>query len=138
MNELQRNKRTIRAFLQSAYSDGKLTELLDHARSGMLAYESCCCFIGILTATHTLRGYDPGVMWDSHVVMARSAIEGAQQAERAFCDIGYPTGYHTGDDLRRKRLIPMILHEIKRRVVTHNLPPLTNSTKENNNECINA
>ncbi|MCI0526562.1 MAG: hypothetical protein L0Y56_03795, partial [Nitrospira sp.] len=59
MQGIKHLKAPLRAYMQQHYSDEKLAALLAHARDGKLAYHSCCCFIGIATADHALRGFNP-------------------------------------------------------------------------------
>lgn len=118
----------IRAFMQAHYTDERLTWLLAHARAGKLAYNSCCCFIGVATADHALQGVNllssmlslesPKVD-TTHLHLAKR-LPGAQQAENAYSQLG---SYDSrlgglvcyGDDQRRRILIPMILAEMRRR-----------------------
>jgi hypothetical protein len=116
--QLRQCKRAIRQFLQTAYTDERLAWLLAHARNGKLAYRSCCCFVGVVTAPHALRTATK--MFESvhpHYLSAK-ALAGAPQAERAYCALGYleNTSFSVPrDDLRRRRLIPMVLTEMRRR-----------------------
>jgi hypothetical protein len=105
-------KNQIRRFMQNYYTDERLSQLLAHAQDGKLAYVSCCCFIGIPTATHELRGqhYMGDVEERSHYDLM-AAIPEAQAAERAFLELA--RGHH--DVERRRILIPMIRAEMKRR-----------------------
>jgi hypothetical protein len=120
--QLKECKQKIRVFLQSQYSDGRLAWLLAHAQSGRLAYFSCCCFIGTLTADHALRGYGGSdyaerMSATSHLAKARQ-LENAHSAEVAFNDLGCVSVSEEefGDDhVRRRRIIPMIKAEMRRR-----------------------
>ncbi len=47
-------KQIIRDFMKTNYSDERLAMLLAHAQSGKLAFNSCCCFVGVSTAQHAL------------------------------------------------------------------------------------
>lgn len=113
--QLKEAKRAIRAFWPN-YSDERLAWLLAHARSGRLSYFSCCCFIGVATADHALRGDTE--FWQiaraSHYTTAEE-LPGAAHAEEAFA---YLSDYADGDiDVAkgRRRIIPMILAEMRRR-----------------------
>jgi hypothetical protein len=104
-------------FLQTAYSDEKLSELLAHAQDGKLCWSSCCCFVGVLTADHALRGWAGGVKFDPISTLPRCSephylsakeIPGAKEAEKEFKRLG--------DDYdRRAAIIPLILAEMERR-----------------------
>ena len=117
-SELKQSKRAIRIFLRTAYSNERLTWLLAHAQNGDLSYQSCCCLVGIATADHQLRGEVSAhrISRSSHYAVARLFV-GAREAEWAFYQLGFigRTWRLTGDDLRRRRLIPMLLAEIRRR-----------------------
>lgn len=84
------NEQIISEFLRSAYTDEKLAALLAHAEDGKLSYWSCCCFIGIPTADHALRGEMAGVAAsiEAHYLAAR-ALPGAELAEWAFIELGF-------------------------------------------------
>ncbi len=101
-------------FLQTAYTDEKLAALLAHAQDGKLAYNSCCCFIGVATADHALEiGRDkrgahyptPDVI---HIHRAKE-LPFADAAEYEFYGLGLT------DEKRREKLIPLILAEMERR-----------------------
>lgn len=116
--ELKKNKAIIRSFMVANYTDAKLAQLLDHARAGKLAYVSCCCFIGVATADHELklahpRTYEVESQW-KHYVNARW-LQGSSDAEAAYRDLNDQDEMSDADLLRRLRLIPMILAEIRRR-----------------------
>lgn len=115
---LRERKRAIRQFLRTAYSDERLVWLLAHARSGRLAYQSCCCMIGAATADHPLRGKaDVNLAAAAHYRLAQKFV-GAREAEQAYWELGYQNGYRpmeSSDGMRRRRLIPMILSELRRR-----------------------
>lgn len=131
-NPYKPNKLPIRAFF-THYNDEKLAALLAHAQSGKLSYSSCCCFVGSATSNHALQGrllppqmlsyridgisvlISPPVQ---HLLDARS-LSGAVEAEQGFFDLAVSkvaSGDHDQNDaLRRRRLIPMIKAEMKRR-----------------------
>ena len=116
--QLRRGKHAIRQFLRTGYSDERLAWLLAHARSGKLAYQSCCCLIGVVTADHPLRGKtDVNEASARHYQLARKFV-GAREAEQAYWELGYVGGSRftaSSDEIRRRRLIPMILYEMRRR-----------------------
>ena len=104
----------IRKFLAANYSDEKLAALLAHAESGRLGWNSCCCVVGIATATHPLqtatafgemRASSTG---DWHLEEARR-LPYAVEAENEFLHIAW------SDAGRRERLLPLIHEEMERR-----------------------
>lgn len=118
--ELRQHKQILRRALREHFPDAKLTQLVDHARSGKLAYTTCCCFVGILTADHKdgqLRGTlsripDKGHLDEARRLLGRPWVD----IEHAFCQLGYLRGApRRVNDVRRRRIIPIILAEIKRR-----------------------
>ena len=117
-SELKQSKRAIRIFLRTAYTDERLTWLLAHAQNGDLSYQSCCCLVGVATANHPLRSQTSArkISGASHYAVARLFL-GAREAEWAFFRLGFigRTWRLTCDDLRRRRLIPMLRAEISRR-----------------------
>ncbi|MGH9445189.1 MAG: hypothetical protein ACRD3O_05620 [Terriglobia bacterium] len=116
--QLRRGKHAIRQFLRTAYSDERLAWLLAHSRSGKLAYQSCCCLIGVATADHALQGkMDVNHSAAAHYHLARRFI-GAHDAEQAYWELGYfgqTRSVQSSDELRRRRLIPLILSEMRQR-----------------------
>lgn len=116
--QFRSRKRAIRQFLRAAYTDERLAWLLAHARSGKLTYQSCCCLIGTATADHPLRTKtDVNQPVAQHYHLARRFI-GAREAEQAYWEMGYSgasRAVQSSDELRRRRLIPMILAEMRRR-----------------------
>lgn len=105
------NETIISEFLQSAYTDEKLTALLAHAEDGKLSFNSCCCLIGIPTATHALTSRTDNCPEDwAHTNTARGEDGSlADRAESAFLELGYY------DSDRRAKLIPLIKAEMARR-----------------------
>lgn len=122
--ELRKNKGIIRDFLKTAYSDIALIKVLDHSRNGGMSYYSCCCLIGAATADFPLHKMNCGGLGGphpdssladlAHWKVAR-ALPNARGAEMAFQEIG-------SDELRRTRLIPLILAEIRRRRLATDQP----------------
>lgn len=99
-------KQAIRDFMQEHYTDERLAWLLAHARAGKLAYDSCCCFVGIPQAPHALKG--SGERGGSlHYGGFRRSL-----AEEAFLCIDR---FKFEDEGRRRILIPMIRAEMRRR-----------------------
>lgn len=102
-------------FLQTAYTDEKLAALLAHAQDGKLAFDTCCCLIGIPTANHALKGARPTVWvgWSdgtgsTHHFESRGWQFG-RLAEHEFAALGQD------DAERRERIIPLIIAEQERR-----------------------
>lgn len=102
------NEEIISSFLQTAYTDERLAALLAHAQDGKLSYWSCCCFIGIPTAVHALRGH-MGSVTASMMPHYEEACEmpNAEEAEGAFLEIG-------GAD-NPSLIIPFVIAEMERR-----------------------
>lgn len=111
------NEQIVSGYMTKYYTDERLSWLLAHAESGALSFWSCCCFIGIPSSDHALRGeiegfkgqigthYDTmrrGYMWDE-----------AGIAERAYRSLG------DTDAERRAKLIPLIRAEMERRLLLH-------------------
>lgn len=126
MTAQQERKQHIRAFMRAHYTDERLAQLLAHAQDGKLDFYSCCCFIGIATATHAIRArLDRETDFDNpeaqHLFVARE-LPGADQAEDAFRKL---CGGLYGDrepDKGRRVLIPIIRAEMKRRSALAALP----------------
>lgn len=116
--EFKKYKGIVRNYLQTAYSDKNLAQILDHARAGKLAYYSCCCFAGIPTADHASGElYETFTM--GHSVSDGNSISYDITASCAYYYLGRDK-YHDlysreNDPLRRRTIIPMILAEIRRR-----------------------
>lgn len=115
---LRYGKRAIRQYLRTAYTDERLAWLLAHARGGKLTYQSCCCLIGVATADHALQTQtDVNLAASGHYHLARK-FAGAREAEQAYWELGYrgeARSVLSNDELRRRRLIPMILSEMRQR-----------------------
>lgn len=111
-------KRAVRQFLRTAYPDERLVWLLAHTRGEQLSYQSCCCLIGVTTADHPLRGrVDLDQTTQPHYSLAKKYM-GAREAEQAFWELGFKGPERvceSSDPLRRRRLLPMILSELRRR-----------------------
>ena len=125
--ELKQCKRAIRIFLRTAYTDERLTWMLAHAHSGKLSYQSCCCVVGAVTADHALMGRISArqIAKSPHYAAARMFM-GAREAEWAFYKLGFirrPWRF-SSDEFRRRRLIPMLLAEIRRRTLPGRKPVL--------------
>ena len=114
--ELRRNKAVIRDFMRAQYTDGRLAQLLDHARSGKLDYLSCCCFIGIVTEDHGgLVGRRDDLFASLHLDAAKR-LPKAIDAEQAFLWLAAGMWRKSSDEARRLRIIPIIKAEIRRRM----------------------
>lgn len=102
-------------FMRENYSDERLSWLLAHAEDGKLAYRSCCCFIGIVTADHELATYRPGPWTEEHLKAARW-LPHAIDAEYEFSRLGDKfMEVDKQDAARRATIIPLIEAEIARR-----------------------
>jgi hypothetical protein len=93
MTYTQQCKGPMRLWLKK-YSDERLAALLAHAQSGRLHFQSCCCFIGSINATHPLRIKFEGDNWFSHphLKLARQDEIG-QRAELAFKELLLEAGW---------------------------------------------
>jgi hypothetical protein len=126
--ELRGYKQDIRAFLRVAYTDEQLCALLAHAQSGRLVYFSCCCLIGIPTAKHPLKGKTEYYGYPDHSEVFRGNDEGI--ASLAFSRLGSDeSGYIFSDELRRRRIIPIVRAEIHRRDKLRQQSTLESETK---------
>jgi hypothetical protein len=110
-------------FLQTTYTDEDLAALLAHAQpepgedpARKLSFFSCCCFIGVPSAPHALRGYVPEFAQgrvlpagSTHHQSVRLSSGLAADAEEEFFFLG------STDAERRERLVPLIEAEIARR-----------------------
>jgi hypothetical protein len=112
---LRGHKEVMREFMRMHYTDERLVWLLAHAQSGKLAFNSCCCFIGIVTADHALRGEQQGpphpMEW-AHYEKAKW-LPGAEEAEYAFMQISDRGMYRDRNAARRRILIAMVKAEIR-------------------------
>lgn len=116
MNQrLKESKQTIREFLRDHYSDEKLAALLAHAKDGRLAYFSCCCLVGFPYADHAAQGYNGSVP----AAHSGNPLRGLPPADQAYYHLGSPQPSEEdssqSDEARRRRLIPIIKAEIRRR-----------------------
>lgn len=121
--ELRKNKAIIRDFLRAAYTEANLIRLLDHARSGVLSYASCCCLAGLPTADH-----DAGILMGRLTAVNFAAIPhlrkgwnlpSGHKADSAFAAIlnHRKATFQHPDPLRQRLIIPLILSEIRRRQI---------------------
>lgn len=121
------SKKVLRGFMREHYTDERLTWLLAHARDGKLAFFSCCCFIGVATADHTLRGKYFSYHAEPHYHAAKQ-LSGSAEAEQAYLSI--MCAYPATNGSAHRRLIPMILAELKRRR-TLEVQPVHQQKEEN-------
>ena len=116
--ELREIKTILRAYLRR-YPLDRLCMLLAHAQADKLAFWSCCCLIGVETAGHALRAEEQGAFADPEHYRRALDIPGAHEAEQAYnyLSLGKCGFYHAegGDAMRRRRIIPMIRAELRRR-----------------------
>ena len=102
-------KRPIRGYLQTRYSDADLVAALAHARDGKLSFFSCCCVAGVPTAPHALQEVSSecvSAFPDNHIPLYDDFAEAVSDAYSALGE---------DDDQRRRRLIPMLQAELRRR-----------------------
>lgn len=111
---MRTNEQIISGFLRTEYTDEKLAALLAHSEDGRLAFFSCCCFAGLPSATHALRGVALAEfeilrgMAEGHDKDLDEALPWFQMSN-AFCGLGID------DEVRRAKLIPLIKAEMDRR-----------------------
>ncbi len=101
------------------YTDERLAQLLAHAQDGKLAYNSCCCFVGIAfwPGDHpfALNMERMGHINPTHESDGKAA-SGGQKAEDAYNSLWVPGRFEEDMDAKRRRiLIPMIRAEMRRR-----------------------
>jgi len=119
------NEEILTGFMQTHYSDEKLAALLAHAEDGKLSFHSCCCFVGIPTANHALRGS----LVNEELGDTSHYNELVESPDRAAVEIAYYSlaagawndperdAYFAErrDTERRAKLIPLIKAEMNRR-----------------------
>src|SRR5437879_3754341 len=126
--QFRKQKHAVRQWLKF-YSDERLAALLAHAQSGRLAFQSCCCLVGSLTADHPLCG-----QWVNGDNIKRTHYKEvvkylwAAHAEIAYRAWGKPeviVPLDLRDERRRRILIPIIRAQFKlrsrRRIPSHEL-----------------
>lgn len=130
--QLHNAKGEIRPFLAAHYSDFALARLLVSARDGTLRFNSCCCFIGQAALAHTESVFDSDtrrIHGVAHYNHAKAFLRGAIGAEQAYLKLGYEKHWFDcsakhRDSLRRRRLIPILKAEIRRRMrLAHPVAP---------------
>lgn len=97
-------------YLREAYSNEKLLALLEHTESGKLAFFSCCCFEGIPSALHPLRGQNIS----EHTAHWNRPKFNSKVSD-AFNRLSKQDREDLADAERRAALLPLIKAEIKRR-----------------------
>lgn len=114
-------------FMAKYYTDERLAQLLAHAEDGKLVYNSCCCFIGIANADHTLSSndfstYNTDKFGDHYFIMkyglTRQQYSNAMQPDPIPEVTAAEQGYNRlgiSDSKRRTALIPIIRAEMERR-----------------------
>lgn len=116
------NEEILTNFMREHYTDERLCWLLEHALSGKLAFYSCCCFIGITSSDHALRGKVSGCLdfieHGAHYFRARDLLYGAVEAEEAFLRLAKT------DEEKRAKLIPLVEAEIARREAVKAIEPI--------------
>lgn len=114
---LKKSKQQIRSFIREHYTDQRLVEVLAFAQDGKFEFNSCCCLIGAATADELgHRGVAKNV--GQHYELA-GLLSGAEQAEYSFCNLGFAGGHSfiggPIKNLRKRRIIPILRAEIRRR-----------------------
>lgn len=106
-------RQSIIGFLQTEFTDERLAALLAHAEDGKLAFWSCCCFAGVPTAMHALRGEDHGYETNGgfaeHWAHPNWNLERRCKMSNAFAMLAFT------DEDRRAELVPLIRAEMARR-----------------------
>jgi hypothetical protein len=139
------NTKYMRKFLAHPgnVSDASLAAMYAHCQDGKLAFSSCCCFISCGTANHPLRGF---MFLDTasdleHLLNAR-LLPHARDAEWEFMQLAQAgiairlllklgrllpgklrariMWDNSGDEVRRRRALPIIANEMKRRAKFRN------------------
>lgn len=108
------NTENIQRFLQTAFTDERLTALLAHAENGSLSFTSCCCLVGSARSDHALMSAGQYCDNYGHLHEARR-LPFADAAEDEFNLLGCADDGRRFDALRRERIIPLIRDEITRR-----------------------
>lgn len=133
MTNTQELKKPIREWLKK-FDDQRLASLLAHAQDGNLAFNSCCCLIGMYNAPLNMafvadRASNPGWFREpkhqGHPLCHHEHVRElfgaqAQIVENAFRDLAFhpsplPRGNAEQDARRRRILIPMIRAEMRYR-----------------------
>jgi hypothetical protein len=93
-----------------AYTDEKLAALLAHAEDGKLSFMSCCCFAGVPSAQHSLRGYNEDSLNEDYAAGHDASVDNYwYEMSDAYGSLAM------FDDDRRAKLIPLIKAEMSRR-----------------------
>ena len=124
--ELKRCKQSLRILLRTAYTGERLRLLLADSRNGEVDFRSVC-LLGAVTlrkaalANSVARSFVRACRYP-RTLMLLTAFE----AEWALYRLGFirRTWHSTSDELRRRRLTPMVLAEIRRRSRPPNQPRL--------------
>ena len=115
-SELKRCKRALRILLRTAYSGERLNLLLAHSRSGQVDIRSCCNF-GVAHGHASPRKSTPRPFSKVYHYPRVMMLKVAGEAEWALYRLGFirrPWKF-TSDELRVRRLAPMVRAEIRRR-----------------------
>jgi len=124
-SELKSCKRTLRILLRTVCSAERLDSLLAHSRSGQVDIHSCCHFLGGIARQHAPLGKSTSRPFSKvHHYRRALVLEAAQEAEWALYRLGFirrPWEF-TSDELRGRRLAPMVRAEIRRRSRPQTLP----------------
>lgn len=117
-SELKRCKQALRILLRTAYSDERLGLLLADLRNGEVDFRSCYCLVGAVTLRRASLGKSTGRPFSKMYQYPRAImLLSARKAEWALYRLGFirrPWKF-TSDELRGRRLAPMVRAEIRRR-----------------------
>jgi hypothetical protein len=126
-SELKRCKRTLRILLRTAHSGERLDLLLAHSRSGQVDIRFCCHFLGEIARRHAPLGKStPRPVSKVYHYPRALMLQAACEAEWALYRLGFirrPWRF-TSDELRGRRLAPMVRAEIRRRSRPQKQPKL--------------
>ena len=126
-SELKRCKRALRILLRTAYSGERLHSLLAHSRSGEVDIRSCCYFPGGSTHRYMVPPKSTARPFSRlHRYPRAFMLRAAWEAEWALYRLGFirrPWKF-TSDELRGRRLAPMVRAEIRRRLRPERQPRL--------------
>ena len=119
--KLKQAKLAIRNYFQTAYSDDALAELLDYARAGKLRFYSCCCIAGFPLRPSGLKPLELDEPMNFH----RSGFHSLGLSENPSVEFVSNAFHRLGDDddVRCRRIIPMIKAEIRRRTRNETMSP---------------
>lgn len=126
-SELKHCKRTLRVLLRTAYSDERLALLLSDSRKGEVDFRSHSCLTGANSFRHGSSGKSAAHHSSRlHRYQRTVMLLAIREAEWALYRLGFirrPWKF-TSDELRSRRLAPMVRAEMRRRSRPQRLPRL--------------